>query len=192
MTTTIIMPTINPEQAAETARINEERAGTDLETLILVDEDREGYTKTVNRGLAEVDGPVCIVVDDAIMSEGWLLTFEREVEKRRALKIWFAGPSMRCRTHPQNTGRPGDKRRPRVVPHVCGVVLYATEEAVAMGPLDERMVHYACDVDWQRRATGRSLWIPSVWCEHELHDPAHMDWWRNDHRVLREKWSNRN
>lgn len=186
--TTVLMPTINPEQAQETARLNEQRARAPIETWILVDKDRQGYTKTVNKGLAEVDGDVCIVVDDAVMSDGWLKAFVEEVEKRRALNVWFAGPSMRCRTPPQNTGRPGDCRRPRIVPHICGVVLYATAEAVTMGPLDERMVHYACDVDWQRRAAGRSLWVPSVWCDHELHPPARMDWWQNDHRVLHQKW----
>jgi len=186
--TTILMPTINPEQAEETARINRERAGTEVDTWILHDEDRVGYTKTVNKGLAKVEGDVCIVVDDAVMSDNWLKIFKEEVAKRAALNVWFAGPSMKCRTYPQNQGRKGDRRRPRIVPHVCGVAMYASAEAVAMGSLDERMIHYACEVDWQRRAKGRSLWIPGVWCEHELHKPARMDWWENDHRVLRAKW----
>lgn len=189
--TTIIMPTVNPEQAEETAAINTERAGAELETWIIVDEHREGYTKTVNRGLAKAPGDVCIIVDDAVLSEGWLKTFQEEIAKRKALTVWFAGPSMRCRTPPQNRGRPGDCRRPKIVPHLSGAALYATAEAVEAGLMDERLIHYASDIDWQWRVRGRSLWIPSVWCDHELHEPANLEWWQHDQKLLYTKWPGR-
>jgi GT2 family glycosyltransferase len=65
-----------------------------------------------------------------------------------------------------------------------------TADAVRMG-LDERFIHYASDVDLQRRAKREhgalSLWVPSVFVEHGLH-PPHMEWWQHDQRLLAEAW----
>jgi GT2 family glycosyltransferase len=165
-------------------------AGIECSIFVAVDQDRHGYTRTVNEALSNVGGDAAILVDDCEVRTGWLATLQKEVYKRDSLKVWFAGPSGPCRTWPQNSGRPGDNRRPKLVSHVAGFCIYARHEAVLLG-LDEQYVHYASDVDWQRRAQrdhgARALWVPSVYVGHALHEP-HMEWWQHDHELLRQEW----
>lgn len=186
----IIVPTLSYTDGIITATRAQQHAGVPALTLVIEDQDRQGFTKTVNRGLSQAKGDVVILVDDCVTPDNWLRDLQTAVYERARLNIWFAGPSGPCRTIPQNTGRPGDKRRPRTVGHLAGFCLYAKREAVELR-LDERFIHYASDVDWQRRAKqhgAHSLWLPSVYVDHGLHKP-HQEWWEHDQRLLAEVWS---
>lgn len=190
----ILVPTCDAEIGRATGLLAAERS-QDVRGNVIVSVARgqEGYTRTVNRGLGQAFGDVCILVDDCVPEEGWLGKLQAAVYERVALPIWFAGPSGPCRTLPQNSGRPGDMRRPRVVPHLAGFCLYVTREALdKLGGLDEAYTHYASDVDWQRKAQrdygARSLWVPGVYVDHGLH-PPHMEWWGKDQQLLKERWS---
>jgi len=158
---------------------------------VVVDEGGEGFTATVNRGLA-YDGDVCLLNDDAEpLTDNWLAILKQEMDKREALKVWFAGPSGPCRTRPQNGGRVGDHRRPRLV-GLAGFCLLIKAEAIGrLGELDERFTHYASDVDYQLRAQrdfgARSLWVPSVFVQNELHPPR-QPWWGEDQRTFKKIW----
>jgi hypothetical protein len=171
------------------------RAGVpsaNVKVAVVLDERGEGFTRTVNRGLALAWGDVCLLNEDAEpVTEGWLRTLTEEMRRREELRVWFAGPSGPCRTAPQNGGRVGDQRRPRGVKHLAGFCLLIKREALdALGGLDERFVHYGSDVELQWRAWreygARSLWVPGVYCKHELHPPRRTDWYERDNRLLME------
>ena len=189
---TIIVPTLLRCDGVVTASRAQARAGMPSRTLIAVDYDRKGFTRTVNEALKEVKEDAVILVDDCEVPENWLRDLHDAVYERQKLNAWFAGPSGPCRTYPQAGGLPNDKRRPRIVAHLAGFCLYATADAVAMG-LDERFIHYASDVHWQREANrlfgAQSLWVPSVYVNHGLH-PPHQEWWEHDQQLLAEIWRN--
>lgn len=160
---------------------------------VVVDENGEGFTATVNRGLEDYAGDVCLLNDDAVpLTDDWLAILKREMDRREALNVWFAGPSGPCRTAPQNGGRVGDHRRPRLVSHLAGFCLLIKAEAVEkLGQLDDRFIHYASDVDFQLRARkdfgSRSLWVPGVYVKHELHPPRQL-WWDQDQQLFTAIW----
>ena len=190
----ILIPTLSPKRAAETMRRAAETAGVrNVEVEVVVDESGEGFTATVNRGLEGCAGDICLLNDDAVpLTDGWLAILKREMDRRETLKVWFAGPSGPCRTLPQSEGRVGDRRRPRLVHHLAGFCLLIKAEAIeTLGGLDDRFIHYASDIDYQFRARkdfgARSLWVPSVYVEHELHPPR-QPWWDEDQQLFGASW----
>jgi GT2 family glycosyltransferase len=159
---------------------------------VAVDESRSGWTKNINRHLPD-DDDLCILNDDCVVRIGWLATLWDELEGRE--NCWFAGPSGPCRTPPQNSGHPNDERPPQVVSHVAGFCIVVKREAVkALGPLDETLIHYGSDVDWQWRAQRdydkTSVWVPSCYVDHGLHDP-HEPWYSMDNHIFWKRWSSR-
>ncbi len=172
------------ERTAALAVVNSGYAGVDV--LVIHDTRRQGYTATVNEGIAQAKaGHLLLLNDDCLLSDDWLSILLREMERRR--DAWFVGPSGRCRTFPQNTGRPNDKRRPRYVDHLAGFCLLVHPQGRRL--LTSEFVHYGSDVDLQwdaQRRGGRSLWIPEVYCSHGLHDVN--DWWERDQATLKQIW----
>lgn len=190
----IVIPTLDVDKARVTANLAIKRSiDVPGRAVIILDRKREGYTRTVNRALENCgSGDVCILVDDCEPCEGWLYALQQALYERSSLKVWFAGPSGPCRTAPQNGGRQGDLRCPRIVSHLAGFCLYVRRDCLKqLGGLDEAFIHYASDVDWQRRATrdfgAKSLWVPSVYVDHTLH-PPHMEWWGKDQEMLHSLW----
>lgn len=189
----ILIPTQNETLAYETGEMAVTLAGMDCEYKVQVDHDNVGFTRTVNRGLQGIKGDVCLLNDDCEpIKDTWLITLKEEMDKREPLKVWFAGPSGPCRTAPQNRGRVGDNRRPRIVDHLAGFCLLIHADALqALGGLDERYIHYGSDVDLQWRARrdheAKALWVPEAYVEHELHEP-HAEWWAHDQQMLNQLW----
>ena len=184
MSVRIIIPTLDFQAANRTARNAIEVAGRYATARIYVDINREGFTRTVNRGIRDIeDGDyVCLLNDDCRLSQDWLYQLRYEMDQRRSvLNVGFAGPSGRCRTPPQNSGREFDNRRPSLVPHLAGFCLLMHPDAVQ--ELDERFTHYGSDVALQWSSELRSLWVPRVYCDHELHPPREP-WWTEDNRKL--------
>lgn len=211
---TIIIPTLEPERAVKTARQAIARAGCSKRATVQVvhDQDGEGFTRTVNRGLALVladkpsvlrpkdagdrasvlRGPVCLLNDDAEpVTAGWLARLLAELHRWEPFGVWFVGPSGPCRTAPQNTGRVGDKRVPRIVSHLAGFCLLIAAEALQeLGGLDESFIHYCSDVDlqWRARQRGKfSLWVPDVFVSHAIHPPVSA-WWQRDTITFERRW----
>lgn len=163
-------------------------AGLASGLVVVTDNERVGWTRTVNRGWKDDD--LCILNDDCVCPDGWLATLWNELEKQPL--AWFAGPSGACRTHPQASGTPGDMRLSSLVSHLAGFCLVIRRRAVAqLGPLDESFIHYGSDIDYQWRARrqfgARALWVPSVYVEHELHAP-HQPWYKIDNRTFASRW----
>ena len=199
----LIVPTVNREMGMRTRNQALLLAGLEnVRAVLTVDESRSGWTRNVNRHLPltqnqdkswTASDDVCILNDDYVVRIGWLATLWDELEGRS--DCWFAGPSGPCRTAPQNTGRPNDERQPQRVSHVAGFCLVVKRKAIqALGPLDETFTHYGSDVDWQWKAQRdhgkRTLWVPSVFVGHGLHEPK-QPWYGMDNRVFWQRWSNR-
>ena len=189
----ILIPTLDATNGHDTGERAASLAGMDCDWKLQVDNEGKGFVKTVNAGLAGVTDHVCLLNDDCVPeADGWLATLYAKMRKRESLNVWFAGPSGSCRTPPQNGGRVGDKRRPRIVDHLAGFCLLIHKDALKeMGGLDEQYIHYAAEVDYQWRARrdhgAYSLWVPEVYMEHEVHDPHH-EWWVQDQQKLSELW----
>lgn len=180
----LIIPTLDVVEANRVGRVAAERAGLNVNLIVVHDQEHNGFTATVNRGLRQAQGHVCLLNDDAEPeTEGWLTLLLEQMEARQ--RVGFVGPSGACRTAPQNTGRRGDKRRPKVVSHLAGFCLLVNREMIdEVGLLDERFRHYGSDVDWQGRAVGwRSIWVPGVFCVHRLSE-AIQPWWDLDNETF--------
>lgn len=185
MTTPVIIPTLHLSVGMEKAK------GLD-NYKIVVDTRREGFTKTVNRGLAKNMHHefVCLLNDDATpIAENWL---DKLVEVFSwAKNVGFVGPSGTCRTAPQNTGVIGDKRLATPVSHLAFFcVVIRTEVLRQVGLLDEDYIHYGSDIDLQLRAKKLGfypVWRPDVYVKHEVKTPI-AGWSQHDTNLLRSKW----
>lgn len=188
----LIIPTLDHNRGYETAALAIQDAGIPTTVRVVVDEERTGYTRTVNRGLQQArqaGHDACILVDDCRpRTDDWLLIMWLNLQRRDS--VWFAGPSGPCRTSPQCTGTIGDLRKPRLVSHVAGFCVLAKSHVLGeVGLLNEEFIHYGSDVDWQWRARGlggRTLWVPGVYVDHEVHDVN--KWALEDNRTFHRIW----
>lgn len=179
---TLIVPATDAKQGLETMSALMAKVGTPTYPVMIHDRYRTGYTAAVNIGLLTAmdrGEDACICVDDARpVTDNWLATLKSALDLGDT--IWFAGPSGDCRTHPQNKGRPGDPRRPRLVSHVAGFCwLIAWAALQRVGFLRADLENYGSEVDYQWRARkfgGRAVWVPEVYMEHGLHPPRQPEW----------------
>lgn len=191
----IILPTLDKAKAEATAELAVQQAGCACDPLIVVDTERQGFTKTVNRGLCEaLDGElVGVLVDDAApVTKDWLKLLTEPFEKSQ---VGFVGPSGPCRTEPQNRGKPEESLRYILVDRLAFFcVVMRTQMLREVGLLDEGFVHYGSDIDLQRRARQHdwySLWAKGVYVQHGVGYPI-ADWWKHDTRLLHERYSGAN
>jgi hypothetical protein len=190
-TVTLLVPSVEEEQAQVVLRHAQETAGLPTRGVVVPDPQRSGYTATVNRGLSQVEsGHACVVVDDCeFRTEAWLLRLLEVLAWRD--DVGFVGPSGPCRTRPQCTGQEDDPRPPQLVSHVAGFCLLVRDEVLSrVGPLDDRYQHYGVDVDWQwrGRALGyRTAWAPGVYVWRPMHKPREP-WWSLDNKTFEQIW----
>ncbi len=189
----VIIPTLEEQRGNDCAERVMCNAGVDDVTVnVVVDDERRGWVRTTNVGLRRVNfypAPseyVLLLNDDCDLSEGWLFRLKLMLDiSHNPLHVGFVGPSGACRTRPQSTGRRGDQRTSQLVHHLAGFCLLIHPQAVRL--LDEDFTHYAAEVALQVTSGWRSLWVPGVYCEHELHAP-HREWWERDQALLYEKY----
>lgn len=195
----IVIPAIEPEVAHETAQLALENAGMDVSVHVIHDEGREGFTKTVNRGLRSTDGDVLLMNDDVRpLTDDWLRKLVAIMEDKRSadFKCGFVGPSGNCRTYPVNTGRPAwpeGRYRPAIQishhPYFC--TLIARDCLEEIGLLDERLIFYDSDVlhQWKAHRHGwSSWWTPMVYVAHVV-----SGWTKRspEYKAKREAWQAR-
>lgn len=193
----LIMTTLNKEKSERSAKVAIKNCGVkDVELVLGVNKPGEGYVTGTNKALSQViDNPdyVCLLNDDSIpVTDNWLAILLEEMNRSENLKVWFAGPSGGCRTYPQNAGRIGDKRRPRLVRHLAGFCMLCHPNVLKkVGLMNKDYHHYAGEIDWQWRATAthtaRCLWVPSVFVKHEVHQ-TNSEWWQRDQQLLDQIW----
>jgi len=186
----IIIPTLNFRAALDNYHGWPDPGVETWWLTVMVDEKQEGFTRTVNRGLAETKSPyICIIGDDAVPeTEGWLLELRKALEEGYG----FAFPTMPCRTAPISKARRASPTGQLVeIPHgPYGCVLMKREVLGEVGLLDEAFAHYGSDVDHQRRSSFKSVWVAHVYVRRELHEPREP-WWTEDGIKFRERWGDR-
>lgn len=189
----LLIPTIDLDTGLLAQKRLEESAGMEVDTTILYDRELSGFTENVNRGLEQAlvrGADACVCVEDCEpRTDRWLRKLKTVLDTRK--EVWFAGPSGPCRTPPQNTGLPGDGRKPQYVSHLAGFCLLIAHEALErVGLLRPELAHYGSDVDYQWRARklgGRSVWVPYVYMDHELHPPRQPEW-KRDNKIFNQLW----
>lgn len=187
---TIIIPTLHPHIAAAIGRAALANAGCEAKLDIVHDVDRDGFTKTVNRGLRRLDTDyVCLLNDDAVpVTDGWLRLLREAIDSHRG--CGFAGPSGRCRGEVQSsgwTGMPFGWRRVLFLSFFCTLIKKQVVDDI--GLLDEDFHHYASDnfYQWVAYKKGwRSILAQHVYVEHAVGKTIH-NWKMLDKETLKRK-----
>jgi GT2 family glycosyltransferase len=189
----VVVPTLNGYKYPM-----HERAGYPTELIIVKDKARDGFTKTVNRGLeTALDmNPEFVVIlnDDAYPCDvDWLKKMVDAMNLDG--RIGFAGPSGLCSTFPQVHGVPHMEYsviRVDQLAFFCVVIRSVTLNSI--GLLDESYIHYASDNDivWRARDAGWwSVWVPHVYIVHDhkaSESEITREWKAHDKKVLKERW----
>jgi len=182
----------------ENLAISKASAGFPCKELIVTDEGGLGFTQAFNRGVrALLSGAwewdcVCILSSD--------LKYEQQSWLRRLRDVlhgttWFGlvGPSVRCGTSPQKTGRPGMPFGHEVVKHLnfTGVLI---KRAVfsTIDLLNEEYKQAACDFDFVHRAQEQSwdaVWVRDVWCEHDWTPGKYPEFEAVDRPLYYSRWT---
>lgn len=182
----IIIPTLSKEQGEETGRLALITAGLEARVTVVYDKDHQGFTKTVNRGIRQTAGEVCLLNDDVrVFQYGWLRILHDTLMSGSSVGI--VGPSGRCASV-NKAGVSGDYgyQNVHMLPFWCVLIKRAVFDEI--GLLDEDFIHYSSDT-WfcrlARRAGYRVIWDKSVYLEHDHQGSGLIKEWRiHDREVL--------
>lgn len=192
--TWIVTATLDADKGADTVRRAWAVGGIPADIYVSVDAKHEGGVKTANRALkAAVSTPALYIayINDDIEAfpQNWL---RRMIEALgSSLHYGAAGPSGKCGTWPQQSGRRGMPAKVTQVDRLSFfVVVFKREVLEQVGLLDERFIHYACDGDYCMRMKllgWQPVWVQDVWVEHRR-SPIVRDWKVHDVAEFRKKW----
>jgi len=184
----IVIPTLDPEQGAGTGHRAQISAACDTRLIVVHDRQREGFTKTVNRGLRQrqYDEDACILNDDVdVFNYGWLRALRNALDARPGLGL--VGPSGDCASSTR-VGKLGDTGLVKVntLPFWC--TLIRREVFNKIGYLDEAFIHYSSDtwycIEAKRAGFGRAWLRPMyLWHQHEG-SGFQGDWRKHDTQVF--------
>ena len=192
----IICPSLDASIAKATLLKAASTAGIVTELIVSHDNDEEGFTKTVNKGLKvalELDAAyICLLNDDTDPDQiGWLARLVQALNGNS--KYGIAGPSGPCRSAPQSSGKPGMKKQVKIIPPEClGFFTAVIKREIfdQVGILDERYTHYGSDNDLCLRASQlgwKMVWVPDVYIKHDV-GSVKRDWQKLDRVVYRKQW----
>jgi GT2 family glycosyltransferase len=174
------MPTVEPKRAESTAKLAELTAGCECKTVIVVDDKRQGFSRTVNSGWKLAEGDAMILNDDLLWFQyNWLDTLARALYSDD--KFGIVGPSGKSSTKPMCYGWPGMSGHEIVdhLPFWCVLVKRAVVEQI--GHLDEAFIHYGSDNFYcrcARNAGYESVWVRDVFLKHEHHGSGLITEWK--------------
>ena len=176
----MIIPTVQPELAADTARLAALTAGCETEAIIVHDKKRDGFSHTVNRGWKQAQGDAMILNDDIEWFQyGWLHTLRRSLYSDPSFGI--VGPSGKSSTKPMCYGWAGQSGLQEVdhLPFWCVLVKRALVEQI--GYLDEAFIHYGSDNYYCKLAQRhgyKSVWVRDVFLKHTHHGSGLIFKWK--------------
>ena len=184
----IIIPTLDIIQGYNVGDVAQATAGIETRLSVVLDKNREGFTKTVNQGMRTwPDGDVCLLNDDvSAFPMGWLANLYRTLRRRG---VGIVCPSGNSSTRPMCDGAAGmfGVVEVKQIPFWCCVIKRSLIDKI--GYLDERYIHYASDNDYcdRARAAGFKLvWMRDVFLTHRQHGSGQIqEWKRHDQRLYR-------
>jgi len=186
----VIIPTVQPDLAADTARLAALTAGCETEVLVVHDIKGHGFSHTVNRGWKQARGDAMILNDDIEwFSYGWLEILRRVLYSDPAFGI--VGPSGKSSTTPMCYGWPGQHGLQEVdhLPFWCVLVKQALVDQI--GYLDEAFIHYGSDNYYCKtaeRAGYKSVWVRDVYLKHTHHGSGLIFKWKEHDDLV---WSSK-
>lgn len=186
----IIIPTLSKEQGWRTGKLALAAAGCKVTVRLFVAHDvhRQGFTKTVNRGLRQLEPgeDACLLNDDVSeFQRGWLETLHKVLYSSKEYGI--AGPSGRSKAAPMNTGKLGQKGTQVVRQISFWCVLMKRAMIDKLGLLDESFIHYRSD-NWychvMKRKGWKCVWARAVYLKHKHHGSGIPGKWRKHDKAI--------
>ena len=180
----IVIPTLTLSQGQDTGRLAVLSSGLDpamVRVFVSYDANKEGFTRTANKGLREVrEGEdVCVLNDDVLKFQfGWLRILQSVLYSSSNFGI--AGPSGRSASTPKS-GRLGGRGILTInqLPFWCVLVRHDTLKKLPL--LDERFIHYSSDTHYCMRARKlgwKCVWAQSVYLWHKHQGSGFQEEWR--------------
>ena len=203
-TATIVIPTLDIDVAAATAKMARRTAGVTVSIIILEDFKMRGAVKLSNalfKAALHLETPFIAYLNDDTRptQQNWLKLMIRGLKQDP--KFGMAAPSGFCSTPPQRTGKPGDPFKVHVVkrPLAWFAACIRRKTLKSVGLFDEEFIHYGDESDWIQRARRKGwkqIWTEGVYIEHHKtmrsQNPALRNQWaQHDRRVYWRKWGKR-
>lgn len=192
----IIIPTLKRSKAEYTYELAIKSDGTLLglpfvKPIIVVDEDRSGFTSTVNEGIEESrsNSDICLLNDDVYRFQfGWLALLHRALHTHKRLGI--VGSSGKCASVQGKGDLQANDFGLKLVNNVSFWATLIKREVIDdIGPLDSRFIHYASDVYYcycARQSGWKVGWYKSVYLWHQHHGSGLQSKWKtHDQRLYR-------
>lgn len=191
----IVIPTLDEARGEEVGRLALAASGCSVPVRVMVvyDEHKQGFTKTVNRGIRGVTfgEDICLLNDDVEKFQtGWLGALRRALYSNS--KYGLCGPSgMRSAPAPVNgERREGDDVR--VIKQISfWCVLLKRDMIEEVGLLDESFIHYGSD-GWYCHLARQKGWLcvraMTAYLEHQHHGSGEEREWREHDRRLLHRW----
>ena len=128
--------------------------------------------------------------DCSAFPQGWLKRLVEVLDSRPEIAIAVTGAP--CRSSPQGKGKPGLPPAVIEMQHPAAWVVAAIKAEVFrdVGYLDEGLIHYADDSDFEMRMRGkgwRSVYVQDVWVNHKRGE-CWSEWYEADRARFRERW----
>ena len=187
-TISIVIPTLTLKQGNATGRLAQLTAGCKTHLVVSHNEQRQGFTRTVNAGMerAPEGNDICILNDDIEhFPLSWLATLQKALYKEKRFGI--ACPSGNSSTAPMKGGRMGMRGVEVVaqIPFWCALLKRTLVDEI--GHLDPAFIHYASD-NWYchvaRRKGWKLIWVKDVYLEHTQHGSGLIRKWRDHDQKL--------
>lgn len=189
-------PTLEPATGERACQLAIRHTLVPCTYKVVYDAKRQGGTKSANIGLHWALGQgspyICYINDDVdIEQHGWLERLIDVLDSNQRYSTVAAGGH--CATAPQNKAKPKMSRGHQPVKHLSHFcVLHKREALLDIGLFDEAFFHYACDNDWNLRATKKGwklIWVKDVWVNHWGCNPGRRQvaWMKHDQALYKER-----
>lgn len=184
----IVIPTLDKALGESTRQLAVATAGVPARGIVVHDEKRQGFTKTVNRGIREghPDEDICLLNDDVkLFHHGWLQILQTALYAEA--RYGLVGPTGRSRSSTAKA-KLGDAGlvEVKMLPFWC--VLIKREVIAKLGCMDEAFIHYSSDTQYcsrAHRAGWKCVWVKSVFLHHVFEGSGFQEEWRkHDTKVL--------
>lgn len=186
----IVIPTLDPERGKDTAKLARITSRCECRVEVVHDQEGEGFTKTVNRGIQQRRSgeDICLLNDDIdIFHYGWLRALQNALYACPVYGI--VGPSGRS-VADTGAGRLGDTGLKRVTKLPFWCALIRGEVIDQVGALNEELIHYGSDGYYCHvagRRGWRCVWMKPVYLQHEHRGSTlQTQWRRKDLKILRQ------